>query len=99
MRVYDWSRFNSLPRGYDWISEEIGKDLNRGMELVTTTVRYGNQATARRIGYLLDSLLQDPRMLAPLQSRLSNSKALIPWVPGRPAKGTINRTWGVIVNG
>jgi len=97
--VYDWSRFNSLPRGYDWISEEIGKDVNRGTELVTATVRYGNQATARRIGYLLDSLLQAPQVLAPLQSRLSNTKSLIPWVPGRPAKGTINRTWGVIVNG
>jgi predicted transcriptional regulator of viral defense system len=97
--VYDWSRFNSLPRGYDWIKKEIQEDLNLPAELVDTTVRYGNQATARRIGYLLESLLQDSQIPAPLQRQLSNSKALISWIPRRPAKGAINRKWGVIVNG
>ena len=24
--VYDWSRFNSLPRGYDWIRAELARD-------------------------------------------------------------------------
>ncbi len=97
--IYDWSRFNSLPLGYDWIRKEIQKDLNIGTELVKVTAQYGNQATARRTGYLLESLLQNPKILAKLQRQLSNSKALIPWVPGKPAKGTANRKWGVIVNG
>ncbi len=96
--VYDWSRFNSLPRGYDWIRREIKEDLELGAELVTVIGQYGNQATARRIGYLLDSFLQDRAILTELQRQLSVSKALIPWIPVKPARGTINRKWGVIVN-
>jgi len=97
--VYDWSRFNSLPRGYNWIRKEIKEDLKLGTELVKVIGQYGNQATARRIGFLLDSLMQNPEILTMLQRQLSDSKALIPWIPGRPAKGTVNRKWGVIVNG
>jgi len=97
--AYDWPRFNSLPRGYDWIRKEIKEDLKLGTELVKVIGQYGNQATARRIGYLLDSLMQNPASLTMLQRQLSDSKALIPWIPGRPAKGTVNRKWGVIVNG
>jgi len=97
--VYDWSRFNSLPCGYDWIRKEIQKDLNIGTELVKVTAQHGNQATARRIGYFLESLLRNPKILMILRRQLSDSKALIPWIPGRSAKGTVNRKWGVIVNG
>ena len=97
--VYDWSRFNSLPRGYDWIRQEVKKDFKLASRLVEATAQYGNQATARRIGYLLDSFIQTSRMTNRLQRQLSDSKALIPWIPGRPTKGTVNRKWGVIVNG
>jgi predicted transcriptional regulator of viral defense system len=96
--VYDWSRFNSLPRGYGWIQQEVNQDPKLVSELVNATTRYGNQATVRRIGYLLDGLTQPSRFIKPLQRQLSDSKALIPWVPGKPAKGNINRKWGVIVN-
>lgn len=97
--VYDWSRFNSLPKGYDWIRQEIKKDLKLGLELAETTARYGNQATARRIGYLLASLVQDLEIINTLQRPLNKTKSLIPWIPGKPAKGIVNRKWGVIVNG
>jgi predicted transcriptional regulator of viral defense system len=97
--VYDWSRFNSLPRGYDWIRQEIKKDFKLASELVKATAQYGNQATARRIGCLLDSLVQTSRIITRLQRQLSNSKTPIPWIPDRPAKGTVNRKWGIIVNG
>lgn len=97
--VYDWSRFNSLPRGYDWIQKEVNQDPKLVSELVSATARYGNQATVRRIGYLLDGLAQSSRFTKPLQRQLSDSKALIPWIPGKSAKGSINRKWGVIVNG
>jgi predicted transcriptional regulator of viral defense system len=97
--VYDWSRFNSLPRGYNWIRQEIKKEFSLGSTLVEVTAQYGNQATARRIGYLLDSLVQSSRILNRLLRQLSDSKALIPWIPGRSAKGTVNRKWGVIING
>ena len=97
--VYDWSRFNSLPRGYEWIKGEIKKEPRLSSELIEVTAKYGNMATIRRIGYLLDTLVRNPRMTNRLQSQLSNSSSLVPWIPGRSAKGTINRKWGIIING
>jgi predicted transcriptional regulator of viral defense system len=96
--VYDWSRFNGLPRGYEWIRQEIKKNPMLASELVDVTAKYGNQATVRRIGYLLDTLIHPSRIINRVQRQLSNSKALIPWIPGRSAKGKVNRKWGVIVN-
>jgi len=97
--VYDWSRFNSLPRGYDWIKREIKNEPELASELIEVTAKYGNKATIRRIGYLLDALIQNPRMMNRLLRQLSASNSLIPWIPGRSAKGAINRKWGIIVNG
>ena len=97
--VYDWSRFNSLPRGYDWIKGEIKNEPKLASELIEATAKYGNMATTRRIGYLLDTLVRNPRMMNRLQRQLSTSSSLIPWIPGQSAKGTINRKWGIIVNG
>jgi len=97
--VYDWSRFNGLPRGYEWIRQEIKKNPMLASELVDVTAKYGNQATIRRMGYLLDALVQPSRIINRLQHQLSDSKALIYWIPGRSAKGAVNRKWGVIVNG
>ena len=97
--VYDWSRFNSLPRGYEWIRQEIRKDFKLASKLVEATALYGNQATARRIGYLLDTFVQTSIIINRLQLQLSDSKALIPWIPGKPVKGSVNRKWGLIVNG
>jgi predicted transcriptional regulator of viral defense system len=97
--VYDWSRFNSLPRGYDWIKGAIRNDPELTSELIEVTTKYGNMATFRRVGYLLDTLIQNSRLINRLLGQLSNSSSLIPWIPVRPAKGTINRKWGVIING
>jgi len=97
--VYDWSRFNSLPRGYEWIKGEIKNESQLALKLIEVTVKYGNIATIRRIGYLLDTLVLDPRMMNRLQRQLSTSRSMIPWIPGLSAKGTSNRMWGVIVNG
>ena len=96
--VYNWSRFNGLPRGYDWIRKEADRDLKLISELVEVTFQYGNQATDRRIGYLLDTLDQPLKTLNRLQLQLSASKALIPWIPWKSARGKINRKWGVIDN-
>ena len=97
--VYDWNRFNSLPRGYDWIRQAVEVESRVASKLVEITCQYGNQATVRRIGFLLDRINQPLSMLKPLIQRLSDSKSLIPWVPGRPTRGSANRRWGVIVNG
>ena len=96
--VYDWSRFNSLPRGYDWIKGEIQNEPKLASELIEVTATYGNMATIRRIGYLLDTLGLKPKMINQLMRQLSTSSSLIPWIPGRSAKGTINRKWGIINN-
>jgi len=97
--VYDWSRFDSLPRGFDWIQRRIADKPALAKELVTVTSRYGNQATIRRIGYVLDALARRPSSAKELERSLSDSRSLIPWIPNKPARGTINRKWGVIVNG
>jgi len=96
--VYDWSRFNSLPRGYVWSRQEINQDPRLVSKLVEATNLYGNQATVRRIGYLLDTLSQPSEIIKRLQRQLSNSRSLIPWLPVKPARGRVNRKWGVIVN-
>lgn len=97
--VYDWSRFNSLPRGYDWIKQETKKDPKLAPELVEVAAEYGNQATIRRIGYLLDVLPKTAEFANRLQGKLRASKSLIPWIPDKPEKGAANQKWGVIVNG
>ena len=97
--VYDWSRFNSLPQGYDWIKRMIKNDFKLAAELLEATIKYGNMATTRRIGFLFDTIVPNSRLINRLRRQLSTSSALIPWVPGRSATGTINRKWGIIVNG
>ena len=48
--VYDWSRFNSLPRAYEWIRMELASKRVTAAELAASTIKYGNQGTIRRIG-------------------------------------------------
>jgi predicted transcriptional regulator of viral defense system len=97
--VYDWHRFNSLPRGYEWIKEEVKNEPKFTSEFIDVTATYGNVATIRRIGYLLDTLGLNPKIMNRLRRQLSTSSSLIPWIPGRSAQGTINRKWGIIING
>ena len=96
--VYDWSRFNSLPRAYGWIRRELAEERAKAASIVDTTLRYGDKGTIRRIGALLESESIDPKLLRKLEKALSPSTGLIPWIPGRPKRGTINRRWGVVLN-
>jgi hypothetical protein len=82
--VYDWSRFNSLPRGYDWIRAELGQDPAIASEIARVAMRYGNISTLRRLGRQLERAGAAPTVLGSLESRLSPSSALIPWVPTLP---------------
>jgi predicted transcriptional regulator of viral defense system len=97
--VYDWSRYNTIPRVYGWIAVELEKEPEFGAELVQVATRFGNRGTWRRLGYLLESCGLDERLLARLKRKLGSTRSLIPWVPERPARGTIYRDWGLIVNG
>lgn len=96
--VYDWSRFNSLPRGFDWIRSELGAKRVRAADLVRVLLRYGDIGTVRRIGALLDRDAADGALLTRLEQKLTRSSGLIPWIPTRPKRGTIDRRWGVVWN-
>jgi len=97
--VYDWARFNSLPRGYRWIRGELEKERVSASELVDMTLRYGDVGTIRRIGLVLDQAGVDSRLLRKLEKKLRQSTGLIPWIPILPKRGSINRRWGMVVNG
>ena len=96
--VYDWSRFNSLPRAYDWIKREIAASRVSASELVTTTLRYGDKGTLRRVGALLEMQGVETDLLRKLEAALAPSTGLIPWIPTKPKRGKINSRWGVVLN-
>lgn len=97
--VYDWSRFDGLPRAYVWIRDELTAKRVRAPELVDLTLRYGNQGTIRRMGVLLERVGVSDSMLRSLARRIRRTSGLIPWIPGRPRRGAVSRRWGVVVNG
>ena len=97
--VYDWARFNSLPRGYRWILGELEKKRVDARQLVDMTLQYGDVGTVRRIGMLVEQVGVDSRLLRKLEKGLPESTSLIPWIPTLPKRGSINRRWGVVVNG
>jgi predicted transcriptional regulator of viral defense system len=97
--VYDWTRFNTLPRAYGWIAGTLQKEPEITGNLIDDTLKYSNKGTARRIGYLLAQLGISHDLLGELKRVIGSSKSLIPWIPGLAAKGSVNKEWGLIVNG
>jgi predicted transcriptional regulator of viral defense system len=97
--VYDWSRFDSLPRGYNWIRRDLATKRVQAAELVRTTLRYGNQGTIRRIGVLLERERTPEALLRTMEKALTPATSLIPWIPNVPKRGKVNRRWGVVING
>ena len=96
--VYDWSRFDSLPRAYDWIRRDIEAGRIGPADLSKTIVRFGNLGTIRRIGAFLEQMGTQESVLNRLQRKLTPSTAKIPLVPGRPVRGTLLKRWGVVLN-
>ena len=96
--VYDWSRFNSLPRAYEWIRMEVTAGRVTAAELVTVTLRYGDKGTVRRMGALLEMMGMEAKLLKRLEKALAPSTAMIPWIPTRPKRGKTSRRWGVVLN-
>jgi predicted transcriptional regulator of viral defense system len=97
--VYDWSRFEGLPRAYRWIREELAAKRVRATELVDLVLRYGNRGTARRIGVLLEGLGTRRALLRKLESVARKNGSTIPWIPTLAKRGHVDRRWGVVVNG
>jgi predicted transcriptional regulator of viral defense system len=96
--VYDWSRFNSLPRAYDWIRNELRAKRVTAADLVRSVLRYGDTGTIRRIGALAEREGIAEPLLRKLERALKPTTALIPWIPSRPKRGRVNRRWGVVMN-
>jgi predicted transcriptional regulator of viral defense system len=96
--VYDWSRFNSLPRGYDWIRGELAANRVSAAELVRATLKYGDVGTIRRMGVLLERAGVTEALLRKLRRTLAPSSSQIPWIPQSPKRGPVNQQWGVVEN-
>jgi predicted transcriptional regulator of viral defense system len=96
--VYDWSRFNGIPRGYEWISRELKAKRVSPKELVACTLRYGDRGTIRRIGALLEREGVGTKLLRKLEKALTPTSGLIPWIPTTPKRGPSDRRWGVVMN-
>ena len=106
--VYDWSRFNSLPRAFGWIRKDLAESRISTADLVNATLTFGNQGTIRRIGFLLTELserektlarLIPVRLIVRLERALRPSSSTIPWIPTMSKRGRVNKRWGLIVNG
>ncbi len=96
--VYDWARFNTLPRAYKWIRDDLRANRVSPEALVRCTLRFGDAGTIRRIGVLLETEGVDDKFLKRLEEALKPTTATIPWIPRKPKKGKVNRRWGVVVN-
>ena len=96
--VYDWSRFNSLPRAYQWIRRELAAKRVTPADLVSVSLLYGDKGTIRRIGALLERGGLAAPLLKKLERALPPSSSLIPWIATYPKRGTVNRRWGVVIN-
>lgn len=96
--VYDWTRFNTLPRAYDWIRKELKAKRVTSMELVAVTLKYGDIGTIRRMGALLAREGVASALLKKLEKALPKTTSFIPWIPTKPKRGKIDRRWGVVIN-
>jgi predicted transcriptional regulator of viral defense system len=96
--VYDWSRFAGLPRGFIWIRQELAAKRVTTRQLVATALEFGDRATLRRIGWLLERDGAPPRVIRPLRETLPPSSGLISLDPTAPRRGPADRRWRVVVN-
>lgn len=93
-----WSRFNGLPRAYEWTRRELAARRVNEDELVKVTLRYGNMSTIRRIGALLERERAKEGTLRKLERWLKPTGSFIAWIPNKPKRGKVNRRWGVVFN-
>jgi predicted transcriptional regulator of viral defense system len=96
--VYDWARFDSLPRGYQWIRRELAAGRVSSEYLIRDTLRFGNHGTIRRIGFLLEREGVPEPLLRRVQKAIAPSSSPIPWIPGVPKRGIVNARWGIVNN-
>jgi predicted transcriptional regulator of viral defense system len=96
--VFEYARFGTLPEALDWIRKALAEEKVSPDDLADTTRRFGNQGTMRRIGFMLAEFSVSKPAVRRLRRALTSKASLIRLVPGRPAKGPVDREWGVIDN-
>jgi len=94
----EWSRFATMPQAFEWIEKSVKHDKSFAGAIVRCAVKYASQGTLRRLGYALDRTFGDYSVTCPLIKKIRSSKSFIPLVPGKPARGGIDRKWGIIRN-
>ena len=95
--VYDYKKYGTLPKVYDWIADSLKDKKINPNKLVDVTIKYGNTMSQKRIGWVLDELKVPKRIINSLQKKVSKTKVLTPLDP-KNRKGSINKNWGVIEN-
>ena len=94
--VYDWKRFNTLPKAFKWIKDN-SKNKVSCRALTEDTLRYGNIATRKRIGFTLEKM--GKKAFADLiKKSVSRNLSLIPYDPSAPTRGVKIESWGIIDN-
>ena len=70
---------------YDWIRNDLNAGRITADEVARAAVQFGNMATIRRIGVVLDGLGASKAALSRLERVVKATTAKIPLVPTRPA--------------
>lgn len=96
--IYDWSRFEGIPRGYAWIRKEIASKRIKISALIRCLLSYGDVGTMRRTGYLLEQLKVQEKYVRQIEKRLKPTVSKIAWIPNRPKKGKYIKRWGIVDN-
>jgi len=96
--VYDWARFDTLPRAFQWIRSDLNKQLIDPEKLVRIILEFGDVSSRRRFGYFLEREQCEQRLLLKLERSLAKTTSLIPFIPKRNKRGKAVPRWGVVDN-
>lgn len=95
--VYDYKKYGTLPKAYDWIAIAVRNKKISPEKLVNIAIKYGNTMSQKRIGWVLDELKISQRVINRLKKKIPKTKFLVP-LDSRNNVGPINKKWGVIEN-
>ena len=95
--VYDYKKYGTLPKAYDWIATAVQDKKINPEKLVDITIKYGNTMSQKRIGWILDELKTSKKIMNRLKKKIPKTKFLVPLNPKNNV-GPINKKWGVIEN-
>ncbi len=95
--VYDYKKYGTLPKAYDWIAIAVRNKKISPEKLVNITIKYGNTMSQKRIGWVLNELEISQRVINRLKKKIPKTKFLVPLDPKNNV-GPINKKWGVIEN-